>query len=384
MNFGLVLTGGGARAAYQAGVMKGISSILGAEHGNPFQVITGISAGAINAAYLASRASQFTLGSEACFELWRNLKPQNVIHTDVLTMSRLGARWLRNLSLGGASPLNRATHLMDASPLGAFLQEKIDFASIGENIRNRSIHGFSVSATNYRTGTAVSFFEGDDSIEPWVRSSRIGRRSAITPAHVLASSSIPLVFEPVRLEDSYYGDGGIRLRTPLSPAIHLGSDRIVAIGIRYFRPEDMTLELNEAARMADIAIADIAGVMLNAAFMDSLESDVERLERINQTLTFMPEAQRLAHPGKLRIIPLLVIRPSQDLARLASDQFRKFPRMLRHLLRGIGASEERGWDLLSYLGFDSSYTTQLLELGEADAQAKKAEILEFFAPNARG
>lgn len=377
-NVGLVLTGGGARAAYQMGVMRGIADVLGDRcETSPFQSIAGISAGAINACFLASKASCFREGVRAGFELWEGLRAEAILKTDVASLTRLAARWMRDLSLGGVFSNSHSTFLLDTDPLRRLLSERIDFDSIRQNIANHLLQGVGVTATNYRTGTAITFFEGDPSLEPWVRSARMGQRAAITLDHVLASAAIPILFRPVRLQDSFFGDGSIRLRSPLSPVIHMGAERIIAIGIRYLRPEELTREINVTPSMDQISVADIAGVMLNAAFMDSLESDIERLERINQTIALLTEERRIQHPHKLRKIPLLVIRPSQDLGTLASEQFQRFPLMLRYLLRGIGASNQKGWDLLSYLAFDQTYTRQLLELGQADALAHREEIARF-------
>ncbi|MEO7161500.1 MAG: patatin-like phospholipase family protein [Bdellovibrionia bacterium] len=390
-NYGLVLTGGGARAAFQAGVLKGVTEILGsrsvpADQENqfsreflPFSVIAGISAGAINAAFLASHAANFSEATAHLCDLWNNLQIDQVLDTNLSALSRIGMHWMRDLSLGGILGSSRANHLLETTPLKHFLAGKINFKEIQNNINSKVLKGVALSVTNYRTGTAISFFDGDPSIQPWLRSSRIGLRSTLLLEHVLASASIPVLFAPVQIGHSFYGDGGIRMTSPLSPAIHLGAEKILAIGIRYSRSDEYTLEINRTQSMAKVTLADISGVMLNAAFLDTLESDIERMERINQTLSMMPEEIRKSHPQRLRPIPVLTIRPSQDLGTLASEQFHLFPRMLRYMLKGIGASDQQGWDLLSYLAFDKHYTGCLMELGYRDALAMKEEILEFFS-----
>jgi NTE family protein len=375
-NIGLVLTGGGARAAYQAGALCAIGELCRAGPG-PLRTITGISAGAINSTYIAARAQDFRAATQAAYELWRKLRTEDVVRTDALSLSRLGARWIRDLSMGGVIHGSRATYLLDTGPLRELIRREIDFEAVRANVLNGTLHGVAVSATHYKTGTAITYFEGDHPVEPWVRSSRLGKRAPITLDHVLASAAIPVLFKPVRIEDSFYGDGSIRLRAPLSPAIHLGADKVLAVGIRYFRPEAMTEELNSNASMEQINMADIAGIMLNAAFIDTLESDVERLERINTTVGLLSAEGIAKHPAKLRVIPLLVLRPSKDLGNLARGQFTHFSTMLKHLLRGIGASEERGSDFMSYLAFDAAYTGPLLELGYSDTMARKNEIIDF-------
>ncbi|CAM6053785.1 unnamed protein product [Sphagnum tenellum] len=403
--FGLVLTGGGARAAYQAGVIKGVTEILGAKvpsalpstlpaavaevnpekppnHSKliepPFSILAGISAGAINTAFLASKAADFYGATQDLCKLWNELEIDLVLDTDFSTLGKIGARWLRDLSLGGVFGCSGANHLLETTPLKKFLEGYINFKEIKNNIHSKLIRGVALSVTNYKTGTAISYFDGHPSIEPWLRSSRIGLRTDLVLEHVLASASIPLLFAPVAIGHSFFGDGGIRMTSPLSPAIHLGADRILAIGIRYARPDSYVLEINQSQEMHSVTLADISGVLLNAAFLDTLESDIERMERINQTLALMPEELKKKHPQKLRSIPVLAIRPSQDLGTLASEQFHLFPRMLRFLLKGIGASDRQGWDLLSYLAFDKTYTGCLLDLGYHDAYQMKDQILEFF------
>ncbi len=376
---GLVLTGGGARAGYQAGVLKGIAEIIGpkADDAWPFHTLVGTSAGAINSAFLASKSGgSFAEATTALDRLWSALTAEKVVRSDVLTLTALGLRWLRDLSLGGLLGNSRSTHLLDASPLREFLNQQIDFAAIRANLQHSALHGLAISATNYLTGTTVIFFDGAASIKPWIRSSRVGIRTRITLNHVLASAAIPVFFQPVKLNGAYYGDGCVRLTTPLSPAMHLGAERVLAIGIRHQRPDNLTLKLTQNAEMPTISLVDIAGVMLNAAFLDALDTDIERMQRINKTIAALRQAGK-EHPDKLREVPLLVLSPSQDLGTLASEQFNRFSNMLRYLLKGIGASTEKGWDLLSYLAFDEAYTGRLLELGYQDALAQRDAIQRF-------
>ncbi len=353
---GLVLVGGGARGAYQAGVLQGLAEIVGERFGDrpPFDVVTGISAGAINAAYLASRADRMAEASAGLAALWGELRIDRVMRTDAVSLFSIGTRWLRDLTLGGLlKPDARSNHLLDTTPLREFLIANIDFEAIARHIASDILHGFAVSATSYTTGTAVTFFDG---------------------------ASIPILFRPVFVEGAFYGDGGVGMATPLSPAIHLGADRVVAISVRHSPDRDSNVHVNYVGHdQGDISIADIAGVMLNAAFMDALDSDAERLIRINHTLTLIEERRRAEHPHWLRSIPLLVIRPSVDLGALAADQFSRLPATLRYLTRGIGASPERGADFVSYLAFDPSYTRPLIEIGRRDAVAQKDEIEAFFS-----
>jgi NTE family protein len=246
-------------------------------------------------------------------------------------------------------------------------------------VASGALRGAAVTATSYHTGTAITFYDGAPDIEPWVRSSRLGVRSTLTIAHVLASSAIPLFFPPVAIDGGWFGDGCVRLSAPLSPAIHLGAQRVMAIGIRYARPPEETVALNRDEPHRAPSPSEIGGVLMNAMFLDSLDSDIERLERINATISLLTDEQYARLKHRLRPIPLLALRPSRDLGRLAIEQYERFPRMLRHLLRGIGATGETGWDLLSYLAFEPAYIERLIELGYHDTHARGAEVQAFFA-----
>ena len=375
---GLVLSGGGARAAYQAGVLKGIAEIVGDKMGDdPFQIITGISAGAINAAYLASAKNSFNEQVQSLIRIWEELTPENVLRTDIASLGKLSAGWIKDLSFGGMFGRSESTHLLDSTPLRDLLEESIDFDQIEKNIINNKLHGVAVSTTSYATGTSVTFFDSP-SVKDYARSARIGLKGPLRLEHVLASSAIPFIFRPVRIKNSFYGDGGIRSNAPLSPAIHLGADKLLAIGVRYFRKEMEVKELNQQVEMNNIVLADIVGVLFNSLFLDAIEFDYERLQRINKTVSLLSEDALASHPGQLKKIPTLLIQPSVDLGELAGDQFYRFPKMLRYLLSGIGATEARGADLLSYIAFDKAYTQKLVEIGKKDAHDRAQEIREFF------
>jgi NTE family protein len=376
MNLGLVLTGGGARAAYQTGVVKALAELAGGGP-SPFNVITGVSAGAINGAYLMSNADDFSKASDGLHRLWTTLETERIYRSDPAAVATLGSRWLRTLGLGGILGKKRANYLLNTGPLRILLEENLRLERIPGFIRNGILRGVAFSCTNYLTGTAISFFDGHEEIQSWVRSTRLGQRETLTNHHVMASSAIPVFFPPERLDGALYGDGCIRLTSPLSPAIHLGADRIIAVGIRYFRTNEQTLELNRSLKREDLSLAEIGGVLLNAVFLDSLETDIERMERINNTLSLMTEDQRRAHPSALKQIPILALRPSRDLGQLARGTLKEFPTLIRYLLRGVGAQDDKGWDLVSYLAFEAAYTGQLAELGYEDTYSRKEEIQEF-------
>ncbi len=375
---GLVLTSGGARGAYQAGVLKAIGEIV--PGGNlPFPVLAGVSAGSINAGYLAAGAQDFSRATDKLADLWTALRPRDVFHTDTMTLSRVGLEWMQDLSFGGIFGGVHGKALLQTGPLRNFMTTNVDISKIEQNIASGLLHGLAVSATNYYTGTAVTFYDGAASIKPWDRTTRIGVRDKLTIEHFMASSSIPIFFPAVRLNDGYYGDGCIRLTTPMSPAIHLGADRVLAIGIRYHRPPAVTVDLNRVGSNSVPMVADIAGVLLNSMFLDGLEADVERMKRINSTLSLIPHDKIEENPESLRVIPVMTIQPSLDLGSLVLESINNFPRTVRHLLRGLGASDEKGWDLLSYLAFDETYTRPLVELGYTDGYNAKDELLEFLS-----
>lgn len=382
-NVGLVLSGGGARAAYQVGAIRALSELVGGK-ASPFNVLAGLSAGAINAASLATGADDFPHAVDVLSETWLSLTPDAVYRTDVPKLATLGVRWLKDLTTGGVIGRSRANYLLDTSPLRALLERRIDIEKIPQHVKSGALRGVAVSATNYLTGTIVSFFDAHPDVKPWIRHDRIATREELSLEHVMASAAIPIFFPPVSIDGRPFGDGGVRMTTPISPAIHLGADKIIAIGIRYARSREQTLQLNREARAPSVTVAQISGVLMNALFLDSLDNDLERLQRINRTLGFIPEITRRSNPDFLRRIPALSLRPSKDLGRLAADEYHKFPTMLRHLLRGVGARGDSGWDMLSYLAFQPGYIGKLMELGYEDTLARRQEVEEFFEAPADG
>lgn len=372
---GLVMTGGGARAAYQVGVLNAIGEMWKKPE-NPFQIYAGVSAGAINASYLGAGAGDFSRSVRGLNALWDSLTVEDVFRTDARTLLGIGSRLMRDLSMGGLFKSHDSHYLLDTAPLRQLIERQLDFQALHDNCRSGRLRGVAITATNYLSGTAISFYQGASDIQDWTRATRMSQRTRLTSEHVLASSAIPIFFPSVRIGDLYFGDGCIRLNSPLSPAIHLGARKILGIGIRHSRSDEDVRSLNEVS-MAQITLADIAGTILNAIFLDLLEGDLERLLRINRTLELMGSARLDEHPDQLRIIPVLALRPSRDLGKLASEEFRSFPASIRYLLRGIGAQGDKGWDLLSYLAFDGSYVRRLLDLGYEDAYAQKDKIETF-------
>lgn len=365
---GLVMTGGGARAAYQAGVVRAIYEITG-QKDRLFEVIAGNSAGAINATYYASHAENWDIATKNLVDLWKRIKPDNVYDVRVRSLSEMGAKWLGGTVFGGLTTSgSQANHLLDTKPLRRLINRESDFNHIRKNIESGHLHGISLSTTNYTTGSSVIFYEGHPSIEEWARSDRFAVRTELNDDHLMASSAIPFFFPPVRIGESFYGDGCIRQTTPLSPAIHLGADKIIAIGIRFPHPKDKMREM-AFSPAHNPTLGQITGVMLNAIFLDSLEGDVERLLKINR----LSGGQRTDQ----KHIPILMLRPTKDLGKLAKNLPERLPPLLRYLLKGIGVSDVEGSDLMSYLAFDEHYTAPLIELGYEDTIRLKDQVQEF-------
>jgi NTE family protein len=368
-----VLTGGGARAAYQAGALLALAEVLppGAV---PFRTLCGVSAGGLNAAFLGAWRGDFEDAGHRLRDLWLELSPERVFRTDGARMIGIGSRWMRDLSAGGLFQRSRINFLLDATPLRDFLHERLPLADLRRNIASGAIRGFAVTATSYATNAAVTFFDGAPDIQPWVRATRVGVRSQIRLDHIMASASIPIFFPPVRIQGIWYGDGSVRMTAPLSPAIHMGAERLLVVGVRRWREPSELQPSRAPARREALPPSQIAGTLLNAVFLETIEADVERLEAVNRMVDAIPPDRR----DGLKAIPTLVLRPSRDLGQLAGDQYRRFPRFLRYVLSGIGAHGESGSDLLSYLAFEPVYVGRLLELGYEDTLARRAELQAFF------
>lgn len=375
----LVMSGGGARAAYQVGVLRAIARILPRGAPNPFSIVCGTSAGAINAASLASNIDHFDLAVRQLARAWGNLHVGQVYRADFAGTARTFFRCIGALSRGGlhrSEPIS----LLDCTPLQTFLERMIDFGRIRHTIAAGDLSALCVTASSYTSGDSISFFQGDGTHQPWRRAHRVGRPAEIGLAHVLASCALPIAFPVVRIDGEYLGDGSMHQLAPISSALHLGADRVLVIGVG-------TASRGErGAPDANVwpSLAQIAGHMLDAIFIDTLDMDLERLQRVNQTIAQIPAERRTPHARALRTVETLVIRPSHWLDVIASAHARELPRTTRFLMRRVGMLEPNGARVLSYLLFEGGYCRRLMYLGFIDAITQRKSILSFLGYDSVG
>jgi NTE family protein len=368
-----VLPGAGARGAYQVGVLKALASILPERSPNPFSVICGTSAGAINAAVLAGRAANFERAVADMEAVWGNFAASQVYRSDNWTMLKTSGHWLAAAMSGGLGVRN-PTSLLDNSPLRELLTQNVRFEGIRRGIEQGHLDAVAVTASAYATARSVTFFQGRPELASWSRIRRIGRATQLTVDHLMASAAVPFVFPPVQIGGEFYGDGSMRHRAPLSPAIHLGADRMLVVGVRDERPD---AEPPAGAMPESPTFAHLGGYMLDTLFMDGLYTDLERLSRTNRILDQLGDRKLSGNLAALRPLHTLVIVPRQDLRSLAAEHVRELPRGVRLLLRGLGAGARSGMQLVSYLLFESGFTRALIDMGYRDAMEMEEELRAF-------
>lgn len=371
MQNGLILSGGGARAAYQVGVLMGIAEQVVEGHKNPFPIVCGTSAGAINAAGVAAYSHDFRLAVQKLEQAWREITPSDVFYTNMGAFLKELLHWVLPTFLTASTPRNSA--LLNNAPLRQMLERLIPFSDIQQRIAERHLHALAITASSYTSNESVTFYQGAKTLTPWRRARRRGEPTRIAVDHLMASSSLPILFPAYQVGHDYYGDGAMRQQYPLSPALHLGADRILVVGVSGEAESTSTRQVAGPYP----SMAQILGHVLNSVFVDTLEGDVERLERVNEAIHATAEQRSILG---MREIEVLKIYPSQSIDEIAAEFLHLLPWRLRLFLRGTGGTRRSGAAAVSYLLFEPRFTEALIELGLADARRQQKAICRFLAP----
>lgn len=371
-SIGLVLSGGGARAAYQVGVLSAIADISStAKVENPFQIYSGVSAGAINACMLAGTPHSFKGAVDNLITLWSSINSDQVFNSSAFGLTRGALKWFSDLSSGGLKNTHGIS-LLQTEPLRQLLNKNCQFGEIKKKIDAGTLQAISISALDYLTTSTTSFIEGNDQVKTWNRIRRLSEKTRLSAEHIMASSAIPLLFPPIKVGEQYYGDGCVRNLSPCAPAVYLGAKRLIAIGVR--KPQDLCFANKTAGPQQSPTLAKVINVLLHAVMMDGLEHDIERMERINQNLKLLTDAERKSLP--ISPIEHLWIAPSVEISEIAAKKVGELPMMIRYLLKGLGSLDEAA-ELASFLLFESSYCKELIEIGYEDGMKSKDKIRTF-------
>jgi len=366
---GLILPGGGARNAYQVGVLKAVEELIPTGSPSPFPVVTGTSAGSLNAGMIASRSSDFSDAIHRLTGMWENLHMHMVVRTDARTTSKTAARWIWSFTSGGNS---QPDSLLDNTPLRSLIEHHVNLARMRQCIASGHLRALGVTSSSYSRGASITYFEGHEDLAPWQRTRRLGTPTRLRLDHFMASIAIPVVFPAIMMDNEYHGDGSMRESAPLSPALHLGADKLLIISVRNPQPDDISPITPRYPNLGQIA-----GYMFDTLFMDRLDSDIERLNRINFALA-QTKRQFFQHKNaQLRPIEFLVISPSVDIRSIVAKHVNAFPRSMRILLKTFGAMNKEGRPLTSYLLFDSGFARELIDLGYNDGLAQKDKLQEL-------
>lgn len=376
----LVLSGGGARGAYQAGVLSAVARICSKLRiEDPFQIYTGVSAGSINVCMMTGQPGNFIDGVHRIVDLWSQLESDQVFYADLMALSRGGLQWMQELSLGGSKKERSLRSLLSTHPLNNLISELCDFTEIDRKIESGILRGVCVSAMDYHNVSTVNFFQAHPSVKLWKKGMHQGVRTKLATHHVMASSAIPLLFPPIKIGNDFYGDGCIRNQSPCGPGIYMGASRILAVGVR---SSQSTIESYHHKKIKTFpTVSTIANALMNAVMMDGLESDIHRMESLNKGYRMLNPQDR--EKAGMKVVENLWISPSVDFAELAADRGGELPRIIRYLLKGPGSLGESA-EMLSYLLFTPSYCRQLIDIGFKDGMNKKNEIENLLIVNAKG
>ena len=368
---GLVLPGGGARAAYQVGVLKAISELI--PDSNPFSIISGTSAGAINASLLASRSQSLKEAVEVLSGVWCNFKTNKVYRTETTVMLKSIFQWLLTVSSGAVLAKNPKS-LLDNSPLRQLLEDTINLEGIKNNIDKGNLDAFAITAASYSSKKSVTFFQSEEDDIDWERFLRVGVKTDILIDHLMASIALPLIFPAVKINNEYFGDGAMRQATPLSPAIRLGAEKLLIINTDSKSPNNQLTD-----NQIYPSIGEVGGYMLDALFTGGLLSDLERLDRINQIIENSGNNSVQTSNKKMKHLDYCVISPSKDIKKIAKEHYKDVPYSIKLLMKGLGLKNRDDSELLSFLLFESSFTSSLIQLGFEDGMTNQSEIKAIVA-----
>ncbi|PIP78852.1 MAG: patatin [Gammaproteobacteria bacterium CG22_combo_CG10-13_8_21_14_all_40_8] len=368
---GLVLTGGGAKAAYQVGVLKAIIELTPQDHPFPFQVISGSSAGAINATVLACYANRYRVGMRQLENVWSHFHAHHIYLVGWAGLMANTLRWASEF-LRSPHQSPRPLSLLMNSPLKKLLTNTVQFDNIQQNIHNGTLDGLSITAYSYQQRMSVSFYQSEENVQNWTRHKRRGERHNLHINHLMASSAIPMVFPAVKINRDYYGDGSVGCLSPLSPALHLGAEKLLIISTDPIKHKQL-----HHANINYPTMAEIAGNLMDSIFTDSLASDLERLNRINETLETIPSGRLKRNKSYLKPINSLLIAPEFDIDEIAGEHFCSLPKLLKFFLNRMGICANHGGNILSYLLFESSFTQVLIQKGYEDG-LKQADTIKAF------
>jgi NTE family protein len=374
-DYGLVLSGGGARGAYQVGVIHAISTLLAEwKIEDPFSIYSGVSAGAISSSFLASRCDNFTDASKGLVDLWSQLTSDQVFKTDALTLGKIGLQWVGEISFGSiSSQAGKAKALLDTTPLRKLIADNMDLPRLARNLENDRLKALALTALDYRDSTAVTFVQGQLGVPDWQKPRKISESTVIGPEHVMASSAIPLLFPPVEASERFFGDGCVRNTHPCSPAIYLGARKLVIIGVR-----SQSLTAYDAQALSDKkppSTGRVLNTLLNSILLDGIELDVERMKKVNEMVAWIPKEKKESVPYKK--VDYVWISPSKDIGQVAAQKSKYLPKLVRFLLKNLGTIEETS-EIISYLLFEREFTTELISMGFEDGMNAKDQIKALF------